>query len=421
MSKNQHGFISNRNIETNLVELSTLIHDTFTRGAQLDVFYADIQKAFDTVSQSLLIRKLAKFPIANQTLNWFISYFKNRKQCVKLNNTKSECFEVPSGVGQGTIIGPLLFLVFFNESNMNSEDISAFNFADDSKGACVINNRFDTEKLQGAIDKFNDWCAVNGLQINHGKCKIITFHKKQKSRAILHDYMMNGQIIDRVAEIRDLGVIMDQQLNFKSHIEFIKKKAEAALGFVRRQCRTKFSTDTSKLMYTALVRSNLEFANTVWIPHTGEQINLIESVQKQSTIFLTGEYINRSENNFRVTPYIERCQSLDFVTIIRRRINAAILFIHKIITGRYQSPQLRSEIILNTGTRSLRRPEFIRLKNYRTDTALYSPFNLACRAFNHAALYIDPTLDFFTFKAKLLKLPDTCFGTLIPDILKMPE
>lgn len=264
LSKNQHGFISNRNIETNLMEFSTMIYDAFEKGAQVDMFYADISKAFDTVNQSQLIRKLATFPISNSILKWFISYYSERKQCVKLNNIKTQHFDVPSSVGQGTIIGPLLFLVFFNDSDMSNDDIKFFNFADDSKGACVINNRFDTEKLQKAIDKFVKWNDDNGLEINFKKCKVITFTRKQKSNTILADYFIRGQKIDRVDEIRDLGVIMDRQLNFNSHNEYVKKKADAALGFVRRQCRTNFSTETTKLLYTSLVRSNLEFASVVW-------------------------------------------------------------------------------------------------------------------------------------------------------------
>lgn len=139
------------------MELLIRIHDALERGVQLDVFDADISKAFDAVMQSLLIRKLARFPLSDSILKWFTSYFSGRKQCVKIDNVKSESFIVPSGVGQGTIIGPLLFLVFFDDSNMANDDITSFNFADDSKGACVINNRFDTEKLQAAITKFIDW------------------------------------------------------------------------------------------------------------------------------------------------------------------------------------------------------------------------------------------------------------------------
>lgn len=179
LSKSQHGFLSNRNIETNLMELITFIHDAFELKSQVDAFYADIKKAFDMVNQHLQIKKLARFPISNGMLKWFMSYFEERTQCVKVNDVKSEIFDVLSGVGQGTILGPLLFLVFFDDSDDTSFDdengIKICNFADDKKKACMIHNRFDSEKLQKSIDKFIEWCDKNDLEVNISKCKIVSF------------------------------------------------------------------------------------------------------------------------------------------------------------------------------------------------------------------------------------------------------
>lgn len=417
ISKSQHGFLSNRNIETNLMEFTTFIHDAFELKCQADVFYADIQKAFDTVNQDLLIRKLAKYPLSNDILRWFKSYFEGRKQCVRLGSTKSDCFSVTSGVGQGTILGPLLFLLFFNDSDDIATDsemgIRNYNFADDKKKACIIQNRFDTEKLQSSIDSFIDWCDRNGLAVNTAKCKIITFAPPGHRKTIQADYFIKGNKIDRVDEMRDLGVIMDSKLSFNSHIEYTKKKSEMALAFVRRQCRNKLDKETMILLYNALVRSNLEFASSIWLPHSASQTTTIESVQKQAVIFIRGDYLNRSENNYVLLPYEIRCEMLGMTTLGRRRLNAAVIFIHKILSGRTISPTLRNELIINSGVRSLRRPEFIRLKNYRTDRALFSPFNIACRAFNFASLFIDPTLPLHQFRERLIKLPPSAFGDLL--------
>lgn len=223
LSKSQHGFLMNRNIETNLLEFTMQVNNSFEHHSQTDSFCADISKAFDTVKQSLLISKLAKFPVNNSVLSWFTSYFKDCNQCVKVGSSLSDSFNVPSSLGQGTILGPLLFLVFFNDSDDNANGSAVYNFADDKRIAREFNNLTDAENLQISIDNFIKWCDMNSLQINPSKCKVITFsHKKQP---IAFDYMINGEKIDRVDHIRDLGVILDSKLSMVHHLEMIKKKS----------------------------------------------------------------------------------------------------------------------------------------------------------------------------------------------------
>lgn len=151
ISKAQHGFVPNRGIETNLMELTSLAHDSFGMKAQLDVFSSDIHKAFDTVATSLLIRKLANIPVSNSLSTWLVSYFDKRKQYVKVGVAKSNIFEVSSGVGQGNILGPLCFTVFFDDSNIGIQDIFNLNFSDDKLIAAIVKNKSVASKLQSAI------------------------------------------------------------------------------------------------------------------------------------------------------------------------------------------------------------------------------------------------------------------------------
>lgn len=409
ISPNQHGFLSNRNIETNLMELTTLIHRAFNLKCQLDVFYADIKKAFDCVNPYLLIRTLSRYKISNNVLRFFISYFESRTQYVKCNGSLSKFFDVSSGVGQGSILGPLLFIAFFNGSDFihDVSDVLSLNFADDKKLAVIIKDHTDTVKLQQAINRFMTWLKDNGLSVNESKCRIISFSLKRSP--IINNYTLNNKSIERVYSIRDLGVILDSKLAFNEHREFIQNKAKAALHFVQRQSHY-FQNDIIKMLYTSLVRSNLEFASSIWMPHHIANISPIESVQKQMVIFLNGDHIDRCQNNYILRPYIDRCKDVGFITLRRRHVNAAALFIHAIISGRFSSRNLRSQMELNTGIRTLRNPEFIKLKIARTDTSTYSSFNNACRIFNHAALFIDPSLSQYEFRNKLLTLPDTAFG-----------
>lgn len=127
-------------------------------------------------------------------------------------------------------------------------------------------------------------------------------------------------------------------------------------------------------------------------------------------MFLNGDLIHRSDNNYVLAPYTDRCMKYDLDSLVRRRINAIVLFVHAIIQRKINSNCLRSQINIYDGIRSLRNPEFIRVKSYKTDHSQYSPFNKACYIFNHAALFIDPSLSFHEFKEKLLRLPDSAFG-----------
>ncbi|XP_055306841.1 uncharacterized protein LOC129571100, partial [Sitodiplosis mosellana] len=154
---NQHGFMSNRNIQTNLMAFTIKANEAFERKAQLDVFYADIKKAFDTVNQSLLMRKLANFPLSNQVLSWIKSYFAGRKQFVRVGSATSDASEVPSSVGQGTVLGPLFFSAFFNDSDSNDDPTVSFNFADDKKKCHIVVKPEDSIILQESIDKFLSW------------------------------------------------------------------------------------------------------------------------------------------------------------------------------------------------------------------------------------------------------------------------
>lgn len=195
-------------------------------------------------------------------------------------------------------------------------------------------------------------------------------------------------------------------------MEYAKKKAETMWSFGKRECYKSFNTDIAKILYGSLIRSHMEFASVIWNPHEISHRRSVESVQKGAVIYLRGDNFNRQENNYLLPPYDERRLQLNLDTLVRRRVNASILLIKKIISGQMGSPTLRNKLQLNTGLRTSRNPEFIRLNSSSTFYGLNAPLNYACRAFNFAALYIDPTLPFYEFRKRLLRLPDTAFGEL---------
>lgn len=130
------------------------------------MFYSDVSKAFDHVYIQLLVKKLAIFPVSNQLLLWFRSYLTERVQYVRIGFTTSRLLKVSSGVGQGTVEGPLLFLIFFNDSDPLVEGVIPLNFADDKKLASEIKCVDDALRLQNGIDRFVKWCRDHRLEVN---------------------------------------------------------------------------------------------------------------------------------------------------------------------------------------------------------------------------------------------------------------
>lgn len=150
-----------------------------------------------------------------------------------------------------------------------------------------------------------------------------------------------------------------------------------------------FGNDIVKMLYSALFRSNSEFACPIWSPYNKTQRETTESVQKNFIMHINGDFQRWRDGDFVLTPYRTRCDDHEMTTLIRRRVNASVLFIYAVISGKYNAPNLRALMNLNTGIRTFRKPEFIRIKSARLECSTFSSFNNACRMFNHAALFID--------------------------------
>lgn len=383
------------------MELITHIYAAYAKNSQLDVFYSDVKKAFDHVDTNLQVRKLARFSLSNQALYWFKSYLADRYQYVKVGRATSRLLLVSSGVGQGTVNGPFLFIVFFDDSDPLMDEIISSNFADDKKLAGYVNCIEDAKQLQHGIDCFVKWTKENGLQLNNGKCKVISYTRKKNP--IIYEYVIDGVPVKRVDETMDLGVLFDKKLTFRSHYEYVTNRATTTSRFVKRQSQF-FGNGTIKIIYQLLVRSILEFAAPIWSPEYLIHKNAFESVQKQMVLFLLGDDKRHLTKSYVLSPYTERCEQLGLTTLVRRRINATVLFMHALISNKYLSPHLRSMLTLNSSTRVLRNSNFISIG--RNDG---SPFSDACRLFNVAASKIDPSLPRTIFRTSLRALPDDLF------------
>lgn len=376
---NQHGFMRSRSTASNLTEFVYFAQKSLNSGSQVDVLYTDFSKAFDRVSHDKLIAKLSQFNLPANLIAWLKSYLSDRTQFVKYGNSESTDFNASSGVPQGSHLGPTLFLLFINDIVDGMDDVFISLFADDVKIARAIKSTEDVETLQIAIDKLRAWCNENELHLNLDKCSVLTIYRGRAFDESTYTY--GDHIFNRVREHKDLGVIMDEKLLFAKHIDAIKSKATAALGFVKRFCYDITDVQTLKALYYSLVQSHLEYCSVVWLPFDKIYKEKIESVLRQFTMFARKEYPSAT-NNYKITSYTNRLAALEMATLERRRINTSIVFMYDVIQGSANCPNIREDLAVDSSSRILRRNEYIKIIDKDMKLALKSPVPQMCKNAN---------------------------------------
>jgi hypothetical protein len=278
-SSKQHGFIRKRSTTTNLLSLSNQVLNAFESRMQFDVVFTDFAKAFDSPPFEIILHKLDKprqHGISPIFLTWIGSYLKDRKQFVTIDGEKSKLIEVHSGVPQGSHLGPVLFNLFINEiaDLLSSECLL---YADDLKIIKTVSSSQHCEELQNDLDLLFVWSISNKLYLNLEKCKIMSFHRKKD--IIRESYHIGDHELERVTTFKDLGVVLDHQLDFREHVNYIVAKSNSLLGFVRRMTRDFRNPYSIRNLYCSLVRSNLEYSSIIWNPAYKIHIDRIERVQ----------------------------------------------------------------------------------------------------------------------------------------------
>ena len=212
----QHGFVAARSTETNLAFEFEFVYSAFSKYSQVDTFYNDLLKAFDSVNHNLLLRKLENYGVVGNMLKWIESYFKGRSAQTRIKNHVSDPFDILSGVPQGSHLGPLLFIIFINDITQVVKYSKIFLYADDAKIFKNIKSVLDCIKLQRDIDAVAEWCSSNALKLNIEKCHTMNFCNNYNQ--IEYPYSIGNSLISKVNSLKDLGVVIDSKLNFKKHV-----------------------------------------------------------------------------------------------------------------------------------------------------------------------------------------------------------
>ncbi|XP_065639571.1 uncharacterized protein LOC136072316 [Hydra vulgaris] len=229
LDKKQFGFQSQHSTEHAVLDIVNSISDSFNKKQFVLGTFIDLSKAFDTINHDILLKKMEKYGIKNTTLDWFKSYLCNRQQCVISNDNKySNLLEIKCGVPQGSILGPLLFLIYINDLPQSLKKLDAVMFADDTSlfySSASIENLF--ESVNDDLENLNTWFKVNKLSLNTEKTKYILFHSNHQKNNIprmLPLLKIDNINIERTKTVKFLGIIIDETISWKAHINTINTK-----------------------------------------------------------------------------------------------------------------------------------------------------------------------------------------------------
>jgi hypothetical protein len=385
ISTRQHGFMKGKSVVSNLMSFVSYCVDKIEKGYRVDAVYTDFSKAFDCLNHKILLKKLRAFGFVSKLFAWIKSYLTRRVQMVRIGDCVSSEIQVWSGVPQGSHLGPLLFILFINDIVKIFENVQTLLYADDMKLFFVIKDTNDSERMQNDLTKLSKWCECNQLFLNISKCKTITFGRLKNQT--LYDYSLNGQKLERVNIMNDLGVIVDEKLDFVTHIDTMVAKARKMLGFIMRASHDFKDPYALKCLYVTLVRSKLEFSSCVWNPNYGVHVKKIERIQEKFIKFA----LRRMgwENVFSLPPYENRCRLINLNTLERRREISCIMFIRDLLCGRVVCPYLLNQINFLVSSYRTRASLFIYPNHHRTNYGLFEPFNNSIKFFNQSSQIFD--------------------------------
>ena len=258
LSCDQHGFQDGCSCVTQLLECLFDWSSNIDEKLETHIIYLDFAKAFDTVPHTRLVHKLRQAGIRGKLLKWIETFLKGRRQRVVLRNGMSGWQNVSSGVPQGSILGPLLFLIYVNDIPGIITTICKL-FADDTKVYNTIRNIVDCENLQTDLNTLSGWSETWLLNFNVEKCVALKLNEKEN-----YAYTLNGTKLNTVTQQKDLGILISNNLHPRRHIQEIIKKANQRIGLIKR-CFTGLDNKI-EILYKTLVRPVLEYGANIWSP-----------------------------------------------------------------------------------------------------------------------------------------------------------
>jgi ribonucleases P/MRP protein subunit RPP40 len=321
IAKAQHGFQKAHSTLSNLLESLNDWTKNLDAGKDTDIAYIDFAKAFDSVSVPKLIHKLSHIGICNPLLSCIKSFLTDRSQRVLVGRSVSNYTPVISGVPQGSVLGPILFILYVNDiPNASANTDTSKLYADDVKRYALSCN---FNQFQIGLTKLDAWCLNWQLSVAPAKCSVFKLNRyssRQENNAVYH---IGNQILSNITEIDDLGITIDKQLSFSNHIHGVVGKAKQRI-YLLFKCFTSRNVSLLLKAYVSYVLPLFDYCSPVWSPTKLTDIDLIEDVQRGFTKRL---------KDMHDLPYEDRLLKCGLISLELRRLRKDLCLCYQIVNG----------------------------------------------------------------------------------------
>ncbi|XP_044745437.1 uncharacterized protein LOC123307262 [Coccinella septempunctata] len=328
LMSNQSGFRKGYSCEAALQFMITKIKVEMDSDKYVVCVFLDLKRAFETIDRRILMRKLRQYGVSGVVYDWFDSYLRNRKQKVRFNDGVSEELDVDSGVPQGSVLGPLLFLLYVNDVDLFVQCDLINLFADDKVIACSDCSLDEAvRRMNIALEQIGRYLMLNRLRLNTSKTKVMIFTSRSKYNLVDVDGVnlgIDGQRLDVVEHVKYLGFHLDNTLSFERHFDFVHGKISKKLGFFTRLAAD--LTPTSEiLVYNTIIQPHFDYCSTIMFLFNDGKLEKLQKLQNRGMRVILG--VNRR------TPILSMLDALQWLSVRQRLYYFTMIFIHKILIG----------------------------------------------------------------------------------------
>ena len=343
LAPEQSGFRPMHSTVSALLKATDLWLTNMDEGLLNGILFVDLKKAFDTVNHDILIRKLSLFGVKGSVLSWFLSYLSDRRQHCCVNGVASSEKFITHEVPQGSVLGPLLFIIYINDFPKCLSEAIPNMYADDTNITITASNSREIEtNLNGELVRINRWLRANRLHINTAKTEYMVVASAPRLSALETDPViaLSNSIIKRVTSKNSLGVIIDDKLNWNDQIDKVIKKVSCALKVIRRM-KQFVPTSTLLDIYNSIVLPHFDYCSSVW-GNCGKVLrDKLQKLQNRAARVITFAHLD--------TPSSEALDSLNWESLEQRRLRLDSNFMYKVTHG--LTPNYLFELFKKTSER----------------------------------------------------------------------